>query len=461
MLDTTLYDIGSVLLVTLVVGFTLACVLRRLRRTRPELRVGTAVGVGLGLRLVAVAGVSLSGLGSTLRGGDEATFVGAAREIAESSFTSSAWLLSESRRLHELVFAVQIRLGDFPEMALRVTQIGIAMLGMLLVLAAIHDIAGPRAASIGAWVLALEPSGVFFHSILHREPLLVLASGLVIFGGSKVWARLDARGLALLALGCAIATATRPYAGWFLIAGGLLLTLHAALCQIGTGLRSLTLVYAVAIVVALAGPAVLALTSRNSLEERLQGAQDANTAASVARGEANSSNLRLEPVDFSTRSDLVRNLPRRTRDLILRPYPWQTENTSQRLGAVGTLIVLAMLYLLVRYARRNRGRVLAITAPIFYPGICLLLAYAFSVGNAGTGFRYRTHLVFIGLVALVVLREYALRANAVQAGQRTGKPIEDIGAVGHRIGGLRGMAPSGVIRSGTRPSGYRRKSQQS
>jgi hypothetical protein len=41
----------------------------------------------------------------------------------------------------------------------------------------------------------------------------------------------------------------------------------------------------------------------------------------------------------------------------------------------------------------------------------LLTAYSLSVGNAGTGFRYRTHIVELGIAVLVVLREHALRAR--------------------------------------------------
>jgi hypothetical protein len=419
MLSTaTLYDIESVLLATLLMTAGLAWALRRLRRTRPQLVVGPAVAAGVGLRLAAIAGVSAIGLGPTLRGGDEVGFVRGAREIAASDFGSGLWLPSEAHRLHEIVFAIQIKLGDVPEAALRVTQVAIAMLGLVLVVATIHDLAGPRAASVGAWVLSLEPSGIFFNSILHREPLLVLASGLVVFGGSQIWAKLDLRGVVLLGLGCALATATRPYAGWFLITGGLLLILHASLRQIGSQVRAVPLVYAVAIVVAAAAPAVLQLTSQASLEQNLQGAQDANTSSTAARGAPNSNNLSLERVDFSTRSDLLRNLPRRVRDVILRPYPWQVQNTSQRLGAIGTMVVLTALGLLFAYARRTRGRVLAVTAPVLYPVLALLAAYALSVGNAGTGFRYRTHLVLLGLTVLIVLREHALRDDAATSAGR-------------------------------------------
>ena len=428
--DTALYRLECVVLAALIVSVGLALALQQLRRTRPELSIHPAVSAGLAVRLVAVAGVSAAGLSPSLRGYDEAGFVRGAREVAASSFDSGIWLPSESHRLHEIVFAIQIKLADFPEAALRVTQIGIAMLGIVLVLAAVHDLAGPRAATVGSWVLALEPAGIFFNSVLHREPLLVLASGLVVFGGSKIWAKLEFRGVALMGLGWVIAITTRPYAGWFLITGGLLLILHASLRQLGSRARSVPLVYAVAVVVAIATPAVLHLTSQNSLEQNLQVPQDANTNENSERGSANSNNLSLERVDFSTRSDLLHNLPRRVRDVVLRPYPWQVQNTSQRLGAIGTIVVLVALFLLVRYARRTRGQILAISAPILYPGLALLVAYALSVGNAGTGFRYRTHLVLLGLAVLIVLREHALRGEAAVADRASDTRVAGAAALG-------------------------------
>jgi hypothetical protein len=212
------------------------------------------------------------------------------------------------------------------------------------------------------------------------------------------------------------------------------------------------LVYAVAIGVAAATPAVLALTSQGSLEQNLQGSQDANTDPNAESGEANSNNLSLERVDFSTRSGLVTNLPRRVRDVVLRPYPWQVQNTSQQLGAIGTLVVLAGLYLLVRYFWRNRGRSVALTAPILYPALFLLIAYALSVGNAGTGFRYRTHLVLLGFAVVVVLREHALRNTSTVADEGPGRSAEPGGAAvaqarrDPRAHSHRGPWPAGPLR---------------
>jgi hypothetical protein len=117
-------------------------------------------------------------------------------------------------------------------------------------------------------------------------------------------------------------------------------------------------------------------------------------------------------VDFSTRGAILRNLPKRIRDLVLKPYPWQLGNTSQRIGAIGTLVAYAVLLLLIWYAWLSRGQIMPRAAPLIYPLLFLLVAYSLSVGNAGTGFRYRSHLVTLAVAVLVILREHVLLARA-------------------------------------------------
>jgi hypothetical protein len=57
---------------------------------------------------------------------------------------------------------------------------------------------------------------------------------------------------------------------------------------------------------------------------------------------------------------------------------------------------------------------------MLYPALFLMMAYALSVGNAGTGFRYRTHLVLLGLSALVVLREHGLQRASEESREAAG-----------------------------------------
>jgi hypothetical protein len=54
---------------------------------------------------------------------------------------------------------------------------------------------------------------------------------------------------------------------------------------------------------------------------------------------------------------------------------------------------------------RNRSAIMPRAGPVVYPMLFMLWAYAISAGNAGTAFRYRTHVVALALCLLVVLRE--------------------------------------------------------
>ncbi len=115
----------------------------------------------------------------------------------------------------------------------------------------------------------------------------------------------------------------------------------------------------VVIVVAVFGvPSAIEATSDEKLEA-LQSSQDANAS--------DDANLALERVDYSSREAIVANLPSRVGDVLLRPYPWQIDNASQRLGLVGTMFTLFLIGFLVREliidrrALMKTGRVLSST----------------------------------------------------------------------------------------------------
>jgi hypothetical protein len=396
----------TVILATLLSMGVLWFVLHRLRRGRPGFTVGFPLGVAFGIRLLAIAGVSSTGLQSALRGGDETTFLSFARLLAADPF-GHGYYPHGQYPLHVVTFAMQIKFGHFSEGAMRITQVGIALLGVVLILASVYDLAGNRAARIAAWVFAFEPASIFFNSALHKEPLMVLASGFVVFGGTRVWRRLDLSGIVLMAVGGWIAVVTRPYAGWFLISAGVLIVLHASLRRLDRPLKAMPLIYAVIIAGFVAAPTLVQVSSNKSLQ-KLQESQNANTNRGLAiqsTGAQNNNNLALESVDYSTRGRVFAHLPKRMRDILIRPYPWQVSNASQQLGAVGSLFALACFVLLIQAALRRRREVLALIGPILYPAFFLLVAYALSAGNAGTGFRYRTHIVLLAVAALFALRE--------------------------------------------------------
>lgn len=403
----TVEHIEGVLVATLVVGFVLWFVFTRLARSRPDFRIALPLTVAFAIRLLAIAGISATGLESTLRGGDETTFLTYARFLASQPL-GRGYLPHGIYQLHVVLFALELKLGFLTVGAMRIVQVGIALTGVILMLAAVYDLADGRAARFAAWVLAFEPASIFFNSAIHKDPNMELAAGLVVFGGTMIWKRLDVRGILICALGGLIAVETRSYAGWFLVSAAVLLLFHAALRNMNRPLRAMPLIYLVVIAGFIATPLLLQASSTKNLQQ-LQNSQNANAGAlGTGTTGSNSDNLALEQVNYSTRGAILRNLPKRMSELVLQPYPWQVSDTSQRFGAIGTLFAYVILILLVRYAWLSRGQIFPRAAPLLYPLFFLLVAYSLSVGNAGTGFRYRTHLTTLAVCAMAILREHVM-----------------------------------------------------
>lgn len=402
--DDQVYGLECRLLAFLAGLYLIALVVRGVSRSRPGLKIGRAVAAAFLLRIVAALGLDQTPIAAELRGGDEFVFVARAQEVAELPIGSEASVETLTDQLHTFLFSLNYRaLDTVPEMMLRFEFVSLAVVGLALLAAAVYELAGPKPAIIAAWILALEPTSVFFSGLLHKEPLMFLAEGLVAFGGAVLWKRGDVRAFAPVVIGCLIATATRPYVGWFLTAAAAAVALHASLRR-GSASRSLALAVVVLSLVGAFVPVVWQATSTEKLGE-LQASQDANTSDRQA-------NLTLEEVDYSSRGKLIVNLPQRIRDVVLRPYPWQVANTSQQLGVIGTLVMFVGLALLVGALFQNGGAVMRRAGPLVYLALFLLVAYSLSAGNAGTAFRYRAHVVGLLLCLLLVLREQRAEAGA-------------------------------------------------
>ena len=170
-------------------------------------------------------------------------------------------------------------------------------------------------------------------------------------------------------------------------------------------LRGVALLALVVLLTALTAPFVAYLLTSSKVRAgtslgHLQVSQTANAT--------DKSNLKLEQVDYSTPGAIAINLPTRLDDLLVWLYPWQIGNASQQLGLLGTVIVYPTLIWMVVLLYRSRGRIWACAGPLIYLAAFVLGGYSLSVGNAGTGFRYRTHVVAFGLAMIVVLRQRLL-----------------------------------------------------
>ena len=160
---------------------------------------------------------------------------------------------------------------------------------------------------------------------------MLLGEAVVILGCVRMFQRRDPLAASLMAGGVAIAILTRPYVAVALAVACVIVSFHASLRRLDTpGRRRPALALAIvgAVILVAAVGAVVA-PAPGAFLDRLQTLQNANAS--------DASNLKLEPVDFSTPEGLVTHGPRRMFDLLVRPYPWEVANVSQRLGVVGTL----------------------------------------------------------------------------------------------------------------------------
>src|SRR4051812_41648532 len=325
--ETQVYQNECVLIALAGSILLLVFLMRYLRRAHPGLLIGNAVAVAFGLRVIAALGLDQTPIARELRGGDELLFLSQAQGISNWDLVSTANVDALTKHFHYFFFSLNYRVFDLvPQMMLRMEVIAFSVAGLALMAAAVHELAGPRPARIAAWILALEPASIFFSGILHKEPFMFLAEGLVAYGGAKLWKRGDFRALVPMVLGCLIATATRPYVGWFLAAATAIVMLHAGLRR-NSASTSFALVTVVVVLMGAFIPVVWNASSKQKLSS-LQQSQDANASDSNA-------NLALERVDYSSRDKVILNLPKRVLDVVTKPYPWQLQNTSQQLGLFG------------------------------------------------------------------------------------------------------------------------------
>src|SRR5207244_2503160 len=80
--DSALIGVEGIGIVGLLVCYALLGLARFLRRTRPEFDLGKPLAVAIGVRFLAIAAIASTGLSSTLRGGDETTFLAYAKQLA-------------------------------------------------------------------------------------------------------------------------------------------------------------------------------------------------------------------------------------------------------------------------------------------------------------------------------------------------------------------------------------------
>lgn len=245
---------------------------------------------------------------------------------------------------------------------------------------------------------------------------MMLAGGLGLLGCVRMYRRRDLTAALILGGGVLVGLGARPYAGAAIAAAGFAVTLHASLRSVGPARRRAPRIAAACVVIPLLA---LAAAPTTEVFARLQLSQNANVS--------DQANLTLEPIDFSSPVAVARNLPRRVADFLLRPYPWQVGNLSQQFGVLGTLVAW-LLFVIAGVAAVRRPRRLEQIVPALYLLGGLIVAYSLSAGNAGTGFRYRTHVVVLlaAVACALVVAAQRQRRTGDEPGSRAAMVLDRV-----------------------------------
>jgi hypothetical protein len=398
--DRPFYDMLACTAAVLALAWLVVGLSRLVARRRPGLALGRPLAVAALARLAAAGLLAAVPSLRSLRGPDDAGFLHAARQLASDPSSLGPMPRALVGNLQVAYMSVvQYILDPFSDYPLRVAHIALAVAAIAVVAVAVSDIAGVRAGVLSAWLLALEPTNIFFSGVLHKESPMLLGEALVILGAVRMYQRRDIPAVVIMGIGLAVAGLTRPYAGAALAVACAVVCLHAALRRLGPRRRR-SPQYVVGVAVALL-VAVAAAPAPAAVLHAVQVSQNANAT--------DASNLALPAVDFSSSSGVARNLGSRVSELILRPLPWQATNMSQRFGILGTTAAWALILAMIVLLATRLRTALAELPPLFYVLVLLTIVYALSTGNAGTGFRYRAHLLVVLAAIVAALTQLPVR----------------------------------------------------
>ncbi len=358
------------------------------------------LAVALALRLIAVAiAAAVPSLGRKLTTTDEAKFIAITRHLARLPLDSHAWVSSLVHSTQVIPWALTYKLfGDCGSFPLRLEQIALSLIAIIVVSLLASRLGGRLAGLIAAWILAVEPSSVYFAGLLHQESLCTVGEALLLCALADCWLRDHGwrRPLLLGVVGVALIFGTRSYMAFF--AGvAVVLVLVGAVAQrrfgAARGLAGLTVG---AVVLALVG-IVLAphmvpgslVNLQNQLSYRYAGA-----------------NLSLPRATVTNAGGLLGTAISRSFDLLLKPFPWQTGDTAQKAAVAGTLVWYVLLIVTLWLAVRTRSWMRALDsalAPAVILFLCETVGFALTLVDTGEGFRHRVNLVLLLSVPLGVM----------------------------------------------------------
>ncbi len=351
--------------------------------------------VGFILRLIAVGfAAAVPSIGHKLTSTDEAAFLATTRALSHLPLASGSWLSMSVHWTEVIPWALTLKVfGNVGPLPLRLEQIGLSLAAVIGISSTAGRIGGRRAGLIAAWILAVEPSSVYFAGLLHQESLSMVGEALLLaalvdawIGDTRWWSPVVAG-----AAGLALIFGTRAYMAFFAGVAAILVLAGAGLCR-NLGLsRGLAVLSAGTVLVGLAGVVAAPHLVPGSLQN-LQHQLNLSYAGA---------NLPLPHATVTSSTGLLKTIVSRSVDLLVRPFPWQVGSSAQKAAVVGTLVwyVLVLITVILTFQQGLDDRLV----PVLILSACETIGFALTLVDAGEGFRHRVNLVLLLAVPLGVM----------------------------------------------------------
>jgi hypothetical protein len=255
------------------------------------------------------------------------------------------------------------------------------------------------------------PSLVFWPSALGKDAWMVLALGLVAFGGARILTDHTWRGLALSGLGLWMAVMVRPHVAAL---AGIGLAVGYVFRRPQWELRELALVAKAISIIAVAAVALLVVSRSNSFlqESGYANPTDVNSGLSRVGSNTNRGGSTFTPSPLTS----PRRAPAAIFTVVFRPIITDANTTQELLAGVeGTMLLLFALARIrwIIAALRSAIRQPYVVMAMIHSGL-FVLAFS-SVANFGILVRQRSSLLPFALIFLCIPPKKPLRSDTETA----------------------------------------------
>ena len=308
------------------------------------------------------------------------------------------------------IAALQLKVGPDSYHAMKLTFAMIGLVGVFLFYRAAEQLLG-KYAPVAFWILLLYPSILFWSSIFGKDPPVLAAIGLHVWGLANLAAHRKPKYLLAVVGGILAVSTIRIWMGPILILPCLLLIV-SRIKSMGWRLVSLA---TIALALTTLGSATMDRLSLNNASDLVE----ATRAVTDGWDNANSSLQRN--VELNSSLDLLLFAPQGLFDTFFRPLPGDVDNVfGWMAGFENTGLLLLSMWAAFRF------RPVYLRNPVFFWSIALLLTWglAYSIithKDLGTAVRFKLQILPILLGTVGYLLHHA-RTAPLRSLSRQAKP---------------------------------------